>query len=124
MTAVSILPSQQLAALKEAYRRAVAQRRLRNIVVVVLFAAALVIAGIGAEVDPRVFIEKLGNFVSYFDRILTLDGGARVWTDPGEWLWGWQKWLSLLGETILISYVGTLIGALVAFGLWPLPCWH
>jgi phosphonate transport system permease protein len=46
---------------------------------------------------------------------MTLDGGARVWTDVGEWFWGWQKWLRMLGETILISYVGTLIGAVLAF---------
>ena len=48
---------------------------------------------------------------------LTLDNGARVWTDIGEWFWGWKKWLLLLGETILISYVGTLFGAVLAFGL-------
>ena len=60
---------------------------------------------------------KIGNFASYFDRIATLESGARVWTDIGEWFWGWQKWLSLLGETILISYVGTLAGAVLAFAL-------
>ncbi len=63
----------------------------------------------------RTFFTYFGNFISYFDRILTLDTGARVWTDFGEWFWGWQKWLRLLGETILISYVGTLIGAVLAF---------
>ena len=58
-----------------------------------------------------------GNFVSYFDRIFTLESGARVWTDIGEWFWGWHKWSLLLGETILISYVGTLSGAALAFAL-------
>src|SRR6202008_2561185 len=42
--------------------------------------------------------------------------GARVWTDLGEWFWGWRKWLAMLGETLLISYVGTLAGAIIAFG--------
>ena len=73
------------------------------------------IAAIGAEVNLRTFFTYIGNFVSYFDRILKLDDGARVWTDFGEWFWGWQKWLKLLGETLLISYVGTLIGAVLAF---------
>jgi phosphonate transport system permease protein len=82
-----------------------------------VFFAALVVAALGAEVHPATFIAKIGNFVSYFDRIGTLEGGARVWTDPGEWFWGWQKWLSMLGETILISYVGTLAGAILAFAL-------
>jgi phosphonate transport system permease protein len=48
---------------------------------------------------------------------LTLENGARVWTDIGEWFWGWRKWLWMLGETILISYVGTLFGAILGFSL-------
>jgi phosphonate transport system permease protein len=115
--AVPILPSQQLAALSGAYRAAVARKRIRSTVAAAVFLAALVIAAVGAEVDLRTFVTKIGNFVSYFDRILTLESGARVWTDIGEWLWGWRKWSLLLGETILISYVGTLSGAMLAFAL-------
>jgi phosphonate transport system permease protein len=114
---VPILPGQQLAVLTEAYRKAVARKRIRSTVAAAVFFAALVIAAIGAEVDLRTFVTKIGNFVSYFDRILTLESGARVWTDIGEWLWGWHKWLWMLGETILISYVGTLFGAVLAFAL-------
>lgn len=115
--AVSILPEQQLAVLNAAYRQAVARRRFRVLVGAVLFAAALVLAAIGAEVNLRTLFTYFGNFISYFDRILTLDNGQRVWTDFGEWLWGWRKWLKMLGETVLISYVGTLIGATFAFML-------
>ena len=116
-TAVSILPEQQLAALNAAYRQAVARKRLRLLLGLAIFAAALVLAAIGAEVNLRTLFTYFGNFVSYFDRILTLDSGQRVWTDIGEWLWGWRKWLRMLGETLLISYVGTLIGAVFAFAL-------
>jgi phosphonate transport system permease protein len=115
--AVSILPAQQLAALNEAYRRAVAKKRLRTTLVAAIGFAALLLAALGAEVNLTTFFGKIGNFVSYFDRIFTLDSGMRVWSDVGEWFWGWQKWLSLLGETVLISYVGTLAGAVLAFGL-------
>ena len=82
-----------------------------------VFFAALIVAAIGAEVNLRTFFKFFGNFVSYFDRIFTLEDGARVWTNPAEWFWGWHKWLWLLGETILISYVGTLMGAVLAFAL-------
>ena len=116
-TALSILPAQQLAALSEAYRKAVARKRLKATLAAAVFFAALVVAAIGAEVNLRTFFTYFGNFVSYFDRILTLENGSRVWTDFGEWFWGWKKWLLLLGETILISYVGTLIGAVFAFAL-------
>jgi phosphonate transport system permease protein len=116
-TAVSILPAQQLAVFNDAYRKAVARKRLKATLAAAVFFAALVIAAVGAEVNLRTFFTYFGNFVSYFDRILTLESGSRIWTDFGEWFWGWKKWLRLLGETILISYVGTLIGAVFAFAL-------
>lgn len=115
--AVAILPEQQLAALNAAYRKAVARKRLRLLAGLAIFAAAFIVASIGAEVNLRTFFTYFGNFVSYFDRILTLDSGQRVWTNFSEWFWGWHKWLKLLGETLLISYVGTLTGAVLAFAL-------
>src|SRR6476620_1370996 len=116
-SAVSILPRRQLSVLKDAYRKAVARKRLKMTLAAAAFCAALVIAAVGAEVNLRTLFTYFGNFISYFDRIFTLDSGARVWTDFAEWFWGWQKWLKLLGETILISYVGTLVGAVIAFAL-------
>ncbi|MCC8953021.1 phosphonate ABC transporter, permease protein PhnE [Bradyrhizobium sp. Pear77] len=116
-TAISILPAQQLATLNDAYRKAVARKRLKATVAAAVFCAALFIAALGADVNLHTFFTYFGNFVSYFDRILTLDSGARVWTDPVEWFWGLKKWLRLLGETLLISYVGTLTGAVFAFAL-------
>ena len=114
---ISVLPDQQLAALNAAYRDAVARRRLRSALAVVIAIVVLAVAAVGAEVDLRVLTTKIGNFTSYFDRILMLDDGTRVWTNIGDWFWGWRKWLALLGETVLISYVGTLSGAVAAFGL-------
>jgi len=116
-TAVSILPGPQLAALNDAYRKAVARKRLRMTLATAVFFAALVIASLGAEVNLRTLFSQFGNFISYFDRILTLEDGTRVWTNLAEWFWGWRKWLWMLGETILISYVGTLMGAVLAFAL-------
>ena len=115
--AVSILPGPQLAALNAAYRKSVARKRLRLTLGAALIFAALVVASVGAEVNLRTFFNHFGNFVSYFNRIFTLENGSRVWTDPGEWLWGFKKWAWLLGETMLISYVGTLFGAILAFAL-------
>ena len=115
--AVSILPRQQLEVLNEAYRKAVARKRLRLTLGAAVFIAALVIASVGAEVNLRTLVTYFGNFVSYFDRIFTLENGARVWTDIPEWLWGFPKWSMYLAETILISYVGTLFGVVLAFAL-------
>ena len=115
--AVTILPDQQLAALNAVYDRAVARKRLRVMLGALVFLAALIVASIGADVNLKTLFTYFGHFVSYFDRLLTLDSGKRVWTDIPEWLWGWKKWSLLLGETILISYVGTLSGAAVGFAL-------
>ena len=115
--AVSILPSQQLATLNAAYRKAVARKRLRITLGAAIFFAALVVASVGAEVNLRTLFTYFGHFLSYFDRIATLENGQRVWTDIGEWLWGWRKWSFYLGETVLISYVGTLSGAVLGFAL-------
>ena len=116
-TAVSILPEHQLAVLNAAYGKAVKRKRLRGALAATVFFAALLMAAIGAEVNLKTFFTYFGNFVSYFDRIFTLEDHTRVWTNFGEWFWGWRQWLKLLGETILISYVGTLIGAVLAFAL-------
>lgn len=115
--AISLLPGQQLAALNQAYRKAVARKRLRVTLGAAVLFAALVVASVGAEVNLRTLFTYFGHFVSYFDRILTLENGGRVWTDIGEWFWGWRKWSFYLGETILISYVGTLSGAVLGFAL-------
>ena len=113
--AVVVLPQAQLAALVGAYGQAVAARRRQLLLGIALGALALAASAVCAEVDPAMFGAKLGNFSSYFDRLLTLDTGARVWTDPAEWFWGLHRWLRLLGETLLIAYVGTLSGAALAF---------
>jgi phosphonate transport system permease protein len=115
--AVPVLPSQQLAALNDAYRAAMMRKRIRFTLAAAVFVASLMIAAVGAEVNLKTFFTYFGNFASYFDRILTLEDGTRVWTNVSEWFWGWQKWLALLGETVLISYVGTLAGAILAFAL-------
>lgn len=110
-------PPQQIAALEAAYNASVSRKRVRFLIGLVVFVVLLMIAALGAEVAPETLVEKIGNFVGYFDRILHLDSGARVWTDPAEWFWGWKGWLKLLAETLLLSYVGTTIGALGALCL-------
>ena len=42
---------------------------------------------------------------------MTLDSGARVWTDPVDWFWSFKRTARLIGETMLMAYVGTLTGA-------------
>jgi phosphonate transport system permease protein len=112
---VSVPPAAQLASLIGGYSQAVAAKRRQLALGLALTAVALLISAIGAEVQPVTLWNKIGNFTSYFDRLLKLDTGARVWTDPQEWFWGLARWSRLLGETLLIAYVATLTGAVGAF---------
>ena len=115
--AVSILPEQQLAVLNDAYRKAVARKRLRMTLAAAVFFAALIVAAIGAEVNPAHVLQVLRQLRQLFRP--HLHAGRR---HPGldrfrRVVLGLAKWLKMLGETILISYVGTLIGAVIAFAL-------
>jgi phosphonate transport system permease protein len=112
---IATLPEPQRAALGAAYAIAVRARRRRTFVGLAVFLLAFSVAVAGAEVDPAMFWANLGNFTSYFDRLLTLDSGGRVWTNPADWFWGLHRWLRLLGQTVLIAYVGTLSGFAIAF---------
>ena len=115
--AVVQLPDRQLAALKAAYGQTARAKRLRLIAAGVVALVLIGLASIQAEVDPKTFIAKIGGFTSYFDRMATLNSGERVWTDPAAWFWSFRRSARLIGETILMAYVGTLTGGILAFAL-------
>ena len=116
-SAVVRLPDRQLDALKSAYAQAALAKRLRTLAVVVVALALIAFSVVQAEVDPKTFLAKIGGFFSYFDRMATLESGARVWTDPVEWFWSFKRNARLIGVTVLMAYVGTLTGAIAGFGL-------
>lgn len=119
MAAVTRLPDAQLEAVVRAYARATVERRRRATLLLGGLVALLLVSAWMVGVDLPRLAANIGTFTGYFDRILTLDSGAssgqRVWTDPAEWLWGWRHWLSLLGDTLLIAYLGTVLGAVAGF---------
>jgi phosphonate transport system permease protein len=115
-SALPRLPDDRLTELLHGYRAAGRRPRQRALVLAIVVAALTVLSCWVAEVDlPRLWTH-IGAFFGYFDRLTTLEvGGGRVWTDPGEWFWGWRKWGLLLADTLLIAYVGTALGALGGF---------
>ena len=111
------LPEAQLRPLLAAYEESVRSRRWHTILIFACVAVAMVLSSISAEVAPLRFVDNIGRFTSYIGRLFYLESGALVWTDPEEWYWGLWRWLRLLGETLLMAYVGTLLGAAGAFFL-------
>ena len=111
------LPEVQLRPLLAAYEASVRSRRLHTALIFACVAVAIGLSSISAEVAPGRLIDNIGRFTSYIFRLFHLENGAFVWTDPTEWYWGLARWLRLLGETLLMAYVGTLLGAAGAFAL-------
>jgi len=116
---VQSLPEHQLSPLARAYADAVAAKRRQVFIGLALFVGAFIVAGIVADVKPATFFTNLWRFTDYLGRIFTLEqgpyAGRFVLFDVVEWMWGFDKWLKLLWETVLIAYVGTLSGAIGGF---------
>jgi phosphonate transport system permease protein len=116
-SALSILAPDRLAPLERAYAQALAARRQRTLLGAAVFAVCIAASVWAAEVDPAKLFKNAGALTSYFSRILVLESGQPVWSDPAEWFWGGRKWLIKIGETLVIAYIGTVLGALGAFAL-------
>ncbi|MGL4405624.1 MAG: phosphonate ABC transporter, permease protein PhnE [Notoacmeibacter sp.] len=114
-TLSAALAPDRLALLDGAYKAAIASKRRQTWLGIAILLVAALVAAVVAEVRPVTFAENVFRFFSYFGRIFTLESGASVFSDPGEWFWGLRKWLVLLWETIVIAYVGTLLGATFGF---------
>lgn len=100
-----------------AYAQAVALKRRQLWLGIVVLLVCVAVSGQIAEISLSKFFQHIGNFTSYFYRIAHLENGQSVLSDPAEWFWGWKKWLGLMGETLLVAYVGTLLGGCAALAL-------
>jgi phosphonate transport system permease protein len=114
---VSELPDAQLRVLAEHYAAAVAAKRRRLILGLAIMVVAIAAAAWMGEVDLVKFVDNFWRFPSYFVSIMPSLSLATLGTDLAEWLWGLKRWTGLLLDTLLIAYVGTLIGASAGFVL-------
>jgi phosphonate transport system permease protein len=119
MARVSKLSEPRLTALDAAYAAAQAAKRRQTQVGVVVFLACVIAAGMAADVRLDVLWANIGRFTSYIGRIFLLENGLPVWTNvygtTDSWFWGFWKWLALIGETLLIAYLGTIVGVVGGF---------
>ncbi|MGE0698450.1 MAG: phosphonate ABC transporter, permease protein PhnE [Hyphomicrobiaceae bacterium] len=116
-SAVAILPEAQLEGLERAYVTAVAERRRRIFIFAAAFIACAAVSFVVAEVDVGRLFRDIGKLTSYFGRLAYLENNEPVWSDPAEWFWGLRKWSLKIGETLIIAYLGTILGAVGAFFL-------
>jgi phosphonate transport system permease protein len=97
------------------YRREMGAKRLRTLLGAAIFIACVVLAAIGSEVDPAKFAQNAWRFPKYIlETMPTLRFGS-LGADLKEWYWGLNGWLKLLWQTLLIAYIGTVLGAVGGF---------
>ncbi|MBV8825394.1 MAG: phosphonate ABC transporter, permease protein PhnE [Bradyrhizobiaceae bacterium] len=109
------LPQERVDQLLATYARAVARRRRQFYLVLAVLALLATVAGRYGEVDLAYLLQHFSNFTSYFGRILPTLTFTHFAADMADWYWNLSGWLKLLVDTILIAYLGTLIGTLGAF---------
>ena len=115
--AVFRLPPEQLDRALAAYRSAVAAKRLRLLLGAGILLVAIWMAGIVGEVDLAKFFANVDHLPNYIWNIIPSLTWANLRGDIAEWFWNFKDWSRLLIDTLLIAYLGTLLGALGAFAL-------
>ena len=126
MTATSVpkrLPDiapERLAGLSARYAAAVRARRTKLLLGAVVAVLCTLLAAWVGEVDLAKLAANIWRFPAYLANLVPKLAWATLGQDIAEWFWGWKRWSWLLAETLLIAYLGTLLGALGAFVL----CFH
>jgi phosphonate transport system permease protein len=116
-SSLPIVSQARLEVLLGDYQREVVRRRRQSLLVLAVLAVLIVLAGRFGEVNLRNLIDNISNFTSYFSRILPKLSVAHFGADVADWYWNITGWLKLLLDTVLIAYLGTLIGAGGAFAM-------
>jgi phosphonate transport system permease protein len=111
------VPQARLEALLASYQREVARRRRQSLLVLVILAILIAMAGRVGEVDLGNLVDNISNFTSYFGRIMPRLTIANFGANVADWYWNITGWLKLLLDTVLIAYLATLIGACGAFAM-------
>ena len=109
------VPQARLEVLLADYQREVSRRRRQSLLVLAILVILIAIAGRFGEVDLGNLIDNISNFTSYFGRIVPKLSIAHFGADMADWYWNITGWLRLLLDTVMIAYLGTLIGAGGAF---------
>ncbi|MEJ0011756.1 MAG: phosphonate ABC transporter, permease protein PhnE [Bauldia sp.] len=116
-TAISTLPERQLKPLVSAYLAGARARRLRTVGIILITIVLLFLSANAADIRPATFFAKIGNFGNYILRITPHITIENFFGDIRDWYWDFRKWTVLLLQTLLIAYLGTLLGFLGAFCL-------
>ncbi len=119
-SAIKSLPPGQLALLHDAYAATLRAKRWRFLFGALALVVCGALAATAAEIDLSKFFANIGRFPNYLKQLIPALSLATLPADLAEWFWGWKVWGKQLFETLLIAYLGTVVGAIGGFLL----CFH
>ena len=99
------------------YREQQRLKRLWTLFYGALFAAACIASAIVSDVDLRKLAIGLPKAWNYIAGTLPTLRWESLGSDIAEWYWGIRYWLRLLLETVLMGFVGTVLGAIAGLAL-------
>ena len=88
-----------------------AAKRRQTLIGAAVLAVLVWVSAIGSEVDLGKFAANAWRFPKYILETMPVLRWNSLGADLAEWFWGWKGWLKLLWQTVLIAYVGTILGA-------------
>jgi phosphonate transport system permease protein len=92
-------------------------KRMKTALCGLLFLVAVASSWWVSEVSVGKFINGWPGLVAYVQGTLPVIRPGHIAADVAEWYWGIGRWASLLLDTLLIAFMGTLLGTAGAFVL-------
>ncbi|QMV00495.1 phosphonate ABC transporter, permease protein PhnE [Devosia sp. D6-9] len=107
----------RLAAFEQRYRQEQGVRLFWTGAYALLFLVALTISIVVSDFNLPGLITGLPKAWNYIAGTLPSLSFETLWADLADWYWGLRFWLRLLFETILMGFIGTVLGGIVALAL-------
>jgi phosphonate transport system permease protein len=104
----------RLADFEHRYRAEIRTRRLWTVLALAAFTLALAASMVVSEFNLAKFAKGLPKALNYVVGTFPRLHFETLWADIAEWYWGIRYWLRLLLETLLMGFVGTVAGGVVA----------
>ncbi len=118
MTSSAAQPSGDAVAMVEARRAELrAAKRRQSLLLLVVLAVAVLVAGHLGEVSWQKFVDGLPRFGRYIMRTMPQLSLESFGADMSRWMWNFRVWVGLLVDTVLIAFVATTLGVAGAFAL-------
>jgi phosphonate transport system permease protein len=95
----------------------VAARRRANAIAIAVGVGTIAVSTVVAKVDPQALVQGVPDIIRYIAGTVPRIHVESFASDMAYWYWGFPRWIVLLGDTIVIAFLGTLFGFVGAFAL-------